>query len=186
MGLFVTNTKPFKCAGRALLLVAAALLATGCANKPAFKPADVFQQAMNVQKQEQALNSQEHVPNLAVRKQSALHMSQAPTSLIAPTTVLAPAAANRLEWQFAANTHELTDQQRIELYGLLQHVEVLENYRLSIEIGPDWLSSYKRGNSLRPFVPRGLSIQQHYRAQMAPHSLVLTLEQKPNEVRYEQ
>ncbi|WP_419810880.1 hypothetical protein [Bacterioplanoides sp.] len=162
MGLFVTNTKPFKCAGRALLLVMVALMATGCANKPAFKPADVFQQAMNVQKQEQA------------------HASPAQTSLIAP------AEGNRLEWQFAANTHELTDQQRIELYGLLQHVEVLENYRLSIEIGPDWLSSYKRGNSLRPFVPRGLSIQQHYRAQMAPHSLVLTLEQKPNEVRYEQ
>lgn len=167
MGLFVTNTnnntKPFKCAGRALLLVAAALLATGCANKLAFKPADVFQQAMNVQKQEQAQ-----------------------TSLIAPTTISAPAADNRLEWQFAEHDHQLNHQQRIELYGLLQQVEVLENYRLSIEIGPDWLSSYKRGNSLRPFVPRGLSIQQHYRAQMAPHSLVLTLEQKPNEVRYEQ
>ena len=171
MGLFVTNTsnntKPFKCAGR-VLLVMAALIATGCANKSAFKPADVFQQAMNVQKQEQA------------------HASPAQTSLIAPTTVLAAVSGNRLEWQFADNTHELTDQQRIELYGLLQHVEVLENYRLSIEIGPDWLSSYKRGNSLRPFVPRGLSIQQHYRAQMAPHSLVLTLEQKSNEVRYEQ
>lgn len=187
MGLFVTtntnnnaNTKPFKCAGRALLLVAAALLATGCANKPAFKPADIFEQAMNVQKQEQGSKTAQ-IPAVSAHTQD-----RNSTDTRASIPLIAPASDNRLEWQFAESRHDISPQQRRELFGLLQHAGALADYRLTIEIGPDWLSSYKRGNNLRPLVPRGLSIQQHYRAQMAPHSLVLTLEQQHNEVRYEQ
>jgi hypothetical protein len=105
--------------------------------------------------------------------QQALVLQQARPDSTAKAT---KTADDFLLWTFSDNQFSPHMPQITELYQWLSQAGPLQGYRLQVRTGPDWLSSYKRGNAIRAFIPRGLSINQTYNAAQAPHTVELQLQ----------
>lgn len=82
---------------------------------------------------------------------------------------------NKIEWQFSALQIEPDSTQKHELFLWFSTLEDFSNTPILLQLGPDWVSSYKRGNALRKMIPRGILIQQKYDDQLPKHSVIFTL-----------
>lgn len=83
--------------------------------------------------------------------------------------------SKKIQWQFTPLQLEPNKQQKFDLFTWLSKIE---NYRTSaivLQLGPDWISSYKRGNNLRQMIPRGIVIEQQYKADLPLHQVVFSL-----------
>jgi len=105
--------------------------------------------------------------------QQALVLQQARPDSAAKTT---KTTDDSLLWTFSDDQFSPKIPQVTELYQWLSQAGPLQGYRLQVRTGPDWLSSYKRGNAIRAFIPRGLSINQTYDAAQTPHTVELQLQ----------
>ena len=103
-------------------------------------------------------------------------------ALILQKTVQPAALRNtethELVWQFVPTETELDSEKINALFNLLISTQNLQSHQLVIELGPDWLASHLRGQLIRAFVPRGVLVQQTYKANMKAHTAKLYLVMK--------
>lgn len=87
-----------------------------------------------------------------------------------------------LEWQLAQGETTLSAQHIQDLYRWLAAIDTtsvkgkpFNGRTLILQQGPDWLSSHKRGQNIRHFIPRGLTVRQEYRVDMTAHKVIIKL-----------
>lgn len=85
-------------------------------------------------------------------------------------------AVDILSWQFDEGQYQLSNEQRKELLSYCLSSDYGQNPLVKISLGPDWLSSYKRGNQIRLLIPRGFKIEQQYKPEMDKDSVTVTIE----------
>jgi hypothetical protein len=59
----------------------------------------------------------------------------------------------------------------------LAQLESYENTPITLQLGPDWISSYKRGNVIREMIPRGIVIEQFYKSDLPSHEVILSYQE---------
>lgn len=83
--------------------------------------------------------------------------------------------SSQLQWQFDATQIEPNITQRQELFLWFSQVEDYANTPILLQLGPDWISSYKRGNVIRKMIPRGIVIEQKYDPSLPKHKVQFSL-----------
>lgn len=82
---------------------------------------------------------------------------------------------SKIQWQFTPLQFEPNKQQKFDLFVWLSKMDNYSNNPILLQLGPDWISSYKRGNNLRKMIPRGIVIEQQYDADLPSHQVVFSL-----------
>jgi len=82
---------------------------------------------------------------------------------------------SKIQWQFTPLQFDLNKQQKFDLFVWLSKMGNYSNNPIVLQLGPDWISSYKRGNNLRKMIPRGIVIEQQYDADLPSHQVVFSL-----------
>lgn len=80
-----------------------------------------------------------------------------------------------LTWKFNVGQYQLSDEQRKELLTYCLAIARGQSPLVKISLGPDWLSSYKRGNQIRLLIPRGFKIEQQYNPKMDENSVTVEI-----------
>ena len=88
-----------------------------------------------------------------------------------PSAMARTPIANEINWQFTAKQMKPSKAQKHELFMWFAKFENYSDNPVLLQLGPDWISSYKRGNILRNMVPRGVVIEQRYIADMPKHKV---------------
>ena len=83
-----------------------------------------------------------------------------------------------IEWQFSAPQIQPNKNQKHELFLWFSTLTDYSANPILLQLGPDWISSYKRGNALREMIPRGIVIQQKYNDQLPEHTVIFSLKNK--------
>lgn len=83
--------------------------------------------------------------------------------------------SDKILWQFSPLQYEPNKAQKRELFLWFANLEAFSNNPVVLTLGPDWISSYKRGNVLRNMVPRGIVIEQQYDVNLPKHQVRFTL-----------
>lgn len=79
--------------------------------------------------------------------------------------------SDEINWQFSPAQVAPNKAQKQALFNWFAQIENYTDNPVLLQLGPDWISSYKRGNVLRNMVPRGIVIEQRYVADMTPHQV---------------
>jgi len=146
--LFTLDTR-IKTEALILIVFAAALQLSGCAStveKDANK--NLFQQALVLQK----VKASSPVVN----------------------TVILP-HRDKIEWIFSAQQVQPNSTQKHELFVWFSQLKNYSDNPILLQLGPDWISSYRRGNVLRKMIPRGILIEQQYDDSLAKHKIIFSL-----------
>jgi len=61
------------------------------------------------------------------------------------------------------------------LYIWFSQLESYSDNPILLQLGPDWMSSYKRGNNIRKMIPRGIIIEQQFDASLPENEVVFSL-----------
>jgi hypothetical protein len=145
----------------------ASLQMMGCAStveKDANK--NLFQQALVLQKVKSAGQANNNQPgNKQSRYQGVSSKDQLTTS-------------DKIEWVFAAPQIQPNVEQKRELFLWFSTLTNFNDNPVLLQLGPDWITSYKRGNVLRTMIPRGILIEQKYDADLPKHKVIFSLKQK--------
>lgn len=140
----------------------------GCALKPENHNQSMF---------EQALVLQQISPNQAASGQQS---EQQPELRSEIRSEIQPYQTNEIHWSFPAGETTLKDAQVSELFSWLavKNRGKDSDYNdtvLLLRQGPDWLSSYHRGQSIRNLIPRALTVRQEYYPDMQPHRVLIKM-----------
>jgi hypothetical protein len=81
----------------------------------------------------------------------------------------------QIKWQFSAQQVQPESNQKHELFLWFSTLTDYSESPILLQLGPDWISSYKRGNALRKMIPRGIVIQQKYDDQLPEHTVIFSL-----------
>ncbi len=81
----------------------------------------------------------------------------------------------RIQWQFEATQFQPNAKQKRELYIWFSQLESYSDNPILLQLGPDWMSSYKRGNNIRKMIPRGIIIEQQFDASLPENEVVFSL-----------
>lgn len=82
---------------------------------------------------------------------------------------------NKIEWQFLDQQITPNSTQKHELFIWFSTLIDYNKTPILLQLGPDWISSYKRGNVLREMIPRGIAIQQKYNDQLPKDMVIFSL-----------
>jgi hypothetical protein len=132
-----------------VVIVGMSLLMLGCAsttNKDANK--NLFEQALVLQQVKGSQNDQSGSGTMANKP-----------------------IGETILWQFAPLQYQPSKIQKRELFLWFANIEHYSNNPVVLTLGPDWISSYKRGNILRNMIPRGIVIEQHYDVNLPEHQV---------------
>jgi hypothetical protein len=83
--------------------------------------------------------------------------------------------SDKVEWTFSAQQIQPNLAQKQELFQWFSQLSHYNDNPVVLQLGPDWISSYKRGNVLRNMIPRGLLIQQQYDDTLPEHKVIFSL-----------
>lgn len=83
-----------------------------------------------------------------------------------------------VEWKFSSEQFQPNHQQKQQLFLWLSQIQNYSDSPLLIRLGPDWLSSYKRGNSIRSMIPRGIVIEQQFDNKLAEHKIIISIKKQ--------
>lgn len=142
-----------------LVVFVAALQLVGCAStveKDANK--NLFEQALVLQK------VKTHSPII----NSASNNVNSTKNVIVNTS-------DKVEWKFSAQQVQPNFAQKQELFLWFSQLTNFNDNPILLQLGPDWISSYKRGNVLRNMIPRGILIQQQYDDTLPEHKVIFSL-----------
>ena len=142
-----------------LVVFAAALQLVGCAStveKDANK--NLFEQALVLQK----VKTNSPIIN------SASNNVNSTKNIIINTN-------DKVEWEFSAQQVQPNFTQKQELFLWFSQLTNYNDNPILLQLGPDWISSYKRGNVLRNMIPRGILIQQQYDDTLPEHKVIFSL-----------
>ena len=131
---------------------------SGCATSPGKNNKNIFEQALILQQ-----------------------VSPADNKAVLSTRTEKISSDQPLVWNFPQGEKHIKQQQVTEFYSWLATVKNFEGALLVLEQGPDWLTSIKRGDHIRSFVPRGLKVRQVYQAKMPAHQVRLSLQGSNNQ-----
>jgi hypothetical protein len=81
---------------------------------------------------------------------------------------------NRVQWTFDETQYQPNSEQKRQLFLWFSQVENYSNNPVVLQLGPDWMSSYKRGNNLRKMIPRGIIIEQQFDNNLPKNEVVFT------------
>ena len=87
-------------------------------------------------------------------------------------------AADKIEWVFGAPQIQPNIEQKRELFLWFSTLTNFNDNPVLLQLGPDWITSYKRGNVLRKMIPRGILIEQKYDADLPKHKVIFSLKNK--------
>jgi hypothetical protein len=141
-----------------LIVLAAALQLAGCAStveKDANK--NLFQQALVMQK---------------VQSHGAPDGTSGKTRINKKVVM---ADQDKIEWIFSAQQMQPDATQKHELFMWFSQLKNYNDNPILLQLGPDWISSYKRGNVLRNMIPRGILIEQQYDDRLPEHQIIFSL-----------
>jgi translation initiation factor IF-1 len=82
---------------------------------------------------------------------------------------------DKVEWEFSAQQVQPSSSQKQELFLWFSQLTNYNDNPILLQLGPDWISSYKRGNVLRSMIPRGILIQQQYDDKLPEHKVIFSL-----------
>jgi hypothetical protein len=82
---------------------------------------------------------------------------------------------DKVEWEFSAQQVQPNFTQKQELFLWFSQLTNYNDNPILLQLGPDWISSYKRGNVLRNMIPRGILIQQQYDDTLPEHKVIFSL-----------
>jgi hypothetical protein len=85
-----------------------------------------------------------------------------------------------IQWIFETEQFQPSDQQRQALFLWLAQLQDYSNNPVLLRLGPDWLSSYKRGNAIRKMIPRGIVIEQQFDTRLVKHKVIFSLKNSLN------
>ncbi len=85
-----------------------------------------------------------------------------------------------IQWQFDPTQYQPNSQQKRELFIWFSQLESYSDNPILLQLGPDWVSSYKRGNNIRKMIPRGIIIEQKFDASLPNHEVIFTLKTPPD------
>jgi len=83
--------------------------------------------------------------------------------------------SDKIEWKFSAQQVQPNSTQKQELFLWFSQLTNYNDNPILLQLGPDWISSYKRGNVLRNMIPRGILIQQQYDDTLPEHKVIFSL-----------
>ena len=141
-----------------LIVLVAALQLAGCAStveKDANK--NLFQQALVMQK----VQSHDATGNTSGKPRV--------------SKKVATAHQDKIEWIFSAPQMQPDATQKHELFMWFSQLKNYNDNPILLQLGPDWISSYKRGNVLRQMIPRGILIEQQYDDTLPEHQIIFSL-----------
>lgn len=144
-----------------LLIVTLLGLFSGCATSHGKQNKNIF---------EQALILQQVAPDNRAKTKRTERSNQSNLSISTNSS------ATTLRWSFVQGNVLLSPAQINELYAWLSGIGQLDGALLLLKQGPDWLSSIKRGEHIRQYIPRGLKVRQIYQATMPAHQVQLQLQ----------
>lgn len=153
--LFTLDTR-IKTEALILTVFVAALQLSGCAStveKDANK--NLFQQALVLQKVKAS-------------------------SPVAKTAILP--RRDKIEWVFSAQQVQPNPAQKHELFVWFSQLTNFSDNPILLQLGPDWISSYRRGNVLRKMIPRGILIEQQYDDSLAKHKIIFSLKNADEQI----
>ncbi|MEH6449546.1 MAG: hypothetical protein V7765_12800 [Oleispira sp.] len=81
---------------------------------------------------------------------------------------------DKVEWVFSAQQVQPNSAQKHELFVWFSQLTNYSDYPILLQLGPDWISSYRRGNVLRKMIPRGILIEQQYDDSLANHKVIFS------------
>lgn len=90
-----------------------------------------------------------------------------------------------IHWTFGSEQVQPSREQRQELFLWLSQLQDYSDNPVLLRLGPDWLSSYKRGNSIRKMIPRGIVIEQQFDTNLEKHKVIFSLKNKLDAKRHE-
>ena len=82
---------------------------------------------------------------------------------------------DKIQWQFEATQFQPNAKQKRELYLWFSQLESYSSNPILLQLGPDWMSSYKRGNNIRKMIPRGIIIEQKFDASLPKNQVIFSL-----------
>lgn len=147
-----------------LIVLAAALQLAGCAStveKDANK--NLFQQALVLQK---VKTSSPVLDGPSNNRHLITHRSDKNQIVN---------SSDKVEWDFSAQQVQPNVTQKQELFLWFSQLTNYNDNPIILQLGPDWISSYKRGNVLRNMIPRGILIQQQYVDTLPEHKVIFSL-----------
>lgn len=142
-----------------LSVLVAVLSLSGCAStveKDANK--NLFQQALVIQKVK--TNSDFSKSSLSTEHSSSINNV---------------ASLDKIEWLFSAQQVQPSAKQKYELFVWFSQLTNYSDHPILLKLGPDWISSYKRGKALRKMIPRGILIEQQYDDRLPKHKVIFSL-----------
>lgn len=80
-----------------------------------------------------------------------------------------------IQWQFDKTQYKPNPEQKRQLFLWFSQIDSYSTNPILLRLGPDWISSYKRGNYLREMIPRGIVIEQQFDANLPENEVILTL-----------
>jgi hypothetical protein len=80
---------------------------------------------------------------------------------------------DHVQWQFGETQYQPNPKQKRQLFLWFSQID--SNNPIVLQLGPDWMSSYKRGNNLRKMIPRGIVIEQQFDASLQKNEVIFTL-----------
>lgn len=92
---------------------------------------------------------------------------------------------DRIDWLFTAKQVMPNATQKQELFLWFSQLSHYSDNPILLQLGPDWISSYRRGNAIRKMIPRGILIEQQYDDTLPEHSVTFSLKvnRKSNAIR---
>lgn len=83
--------------------------------------------------------------------------------------------SDHVQWQFDETQYQPNPEQKRQLFLWFSQIDSYSNNPIVLQLGPDWMASYKRGNNLRKMIPRGIVIEQQFDASLQNNEVIFTL-----------
>lgn len=82
---------------------------------------------------------------------------------------------DHVQWKFDEKQYQPNLEQKRQLFLWFSQIDSYSNNPILLQLGPDWISSYKRGNNLRKMIPRGIVIEQQFDTSLEKNEVIFTL-----------
>ena len=82
---------------------------------------------------------------------------------------------DHVQWKFDEKQYQPNLEQKRQLFLWFSQIDSYSDNPILLQLGPDWLSSYKRGNNLRKMIPRGIVIEQQFDTSLEKNEVIFTL-----------
>ena len=82
---------------------------------------------------------------------------------------------DHVQWKFDEKQYQPNLEQKRQLFLWFSQIDSYSDNPILLQLGPDWLSSYKRGNNLREMIPRGIVIEQQFDTSLEKNEVIFTL-----------